>query len=74
VIDSFWGVSTLGRPSDHRRTLEFFFHAEDPSFLSFADHVRGQENTTVRPIDRARQAWSMEQKISFSGARTDHGP
>ena len=74
MIDSFRGVPASGRPSDHRRTLGFFFHAEDPSFWSFADLVRGQENTTVRPFDRARQAWSMEQKISFSGARTDHGP
>ncbi len=74
MIDSLRGVSTSGRPFDDRRTLGFFFHAEDPCFWSFADHVRGQENTAVGPIDRARQAWSMEQKISFSGAWTDHGP
>ena len=75
VIDSFWGVSTLGRPSEIGGRRFFFscrgslakkFHAEDL--------VRGQENTTVGPIDRARQAWSPEPKISFSGAGTDHGP
>jgi hypothetical protein len=74
VINSFRGVSTLRRPSDDQRTLGFFFHALDPGFWSFADHLHGQENTTVGTIDRARQAWLMEPKISFSGAWSDDGP
>ena len=37
-------------------TLGFFFHAEDPSFWSFAALVRGQENIEIGPVDRARQA------------------
>ncbi len=41
-------------------------------FQRFCGSCPWEGKTTVGPIDRARQAWSMEQKISFSGARTDH--
>jgi hypothetical protein len=41
------GVPMSGRSSDQGKTLAFFFHAEDPSFWSFASHVRERENMQV---------------------------
>ncbi len=60
----FRGVSTSGRPSDDRRTLRFFFHAEDPSFWSFADRVVGRKTLELD--------LSIEHdKLDQSRARTD---